>query len=66
MTSMVVLPPVELTSQLAEHAGYCAVGHERPLRYPDGYWTRWVVHNFCQNFGNISLVFGCIGADLCK
>ena len=25
-----------------------------------------VVANFWQNFGKISLVFGCIGADLCK
>ena len=25
-----------------------------------------VVANFWKNFGNISLVFGCIGTDLCK
>ena len=28
--------------------------------------TRRVVANFWQNFGRISPVFGCIGADLCK
>ena len=28
--------------------------------------TRRVVANFWQMFGKISLVFGCIGADLCK
>ena len=29
-------------------------------------WTRRVVANFWQILGKISLVFGCIGPDLCK
>ena len=29
-------------------------------------WTRRVVARFWQIFGKVSLVFGCIGADLCK
>ena len=28
--------------------------------------TRRVVTNFWQIFGKVSLVFGCIGVDLCK
>ena len=31
-----------------------------------GATTRRVVANFWQNFGRSSLVFGCIGTDLCK
>ena len=29
-------------------------------------WTRRVVANFWEKFGKLSLVFGCIGTDLCK
>ena len=40
---------------------------ELPPELPRGTTgTRRVVANFWQNFGKSSLVFGCIGADLCK
>ena len=46
------------------------LGEERELRRgvrrSDGGSARRVVANFWQLFGKMSLVFGCIGTDLCK
>ena len=55
-------------ADVAGHGGrgrLCLRG--QPAREPrGGRWTRRVVAKFWQNFGKISLVFGCIGADLWK
>ena len=49
-----------------QHFVVAREGREVPAVEPAAQWTRRVVANFGQNFGKMSLVFGCIGTDLCK
>ena len=55
-----------LLAAISRDAGGVGAAELWTRPYDEGQWTRRVVANFWQNFGKMLLVFGCIGADLCK